>query len=332
MAVVAETTQPVPATVDTPQPDWNVYQRLAWVAKRVAYIAKDRQMESDYMSYRYVSHDKVVAMLRKPILDAGLMLITDVTDHTMREVEGARGRKAYMTEVTVQFTFVNVDDPSDFVIYRTVGQGMDMNDKGSGKAISYAVKYGFLKGFLLETGEDSDRESIDINAEPEEREERIDDSVSGTPDDPPPTASRIYAEQLASVNAELTALMQQHELTAERVREIAGKPGDQMTVAERQRLVSKIRAEYEARDQEPVSPRSMPDMPMHLSYKCIQAYRQELGETDEADWLLLIQNEMGTRDLDSLSASQLHEFARRLEQHVLAKRSGALKGEKKNGK
>ena len=47
MAVTEE--KPVPATVDIDKPDqeWNVYQRLAWVAKRVAYIAKDREMQSD---------------------------------------------------------------------------------------------------------------------------------------------------------------------------------------------------------------------------------------------------------------------------------------------
>ncbi len=329
MAVTEE--KPVPATVDIDKPDqeWNVYQRLAWVAKRVAYIAKDREMQSDYMSYRYVSHDKVVAMLRKPILEAGLMLVTDVTDHKVKEVEGVRGRKAYWTEVTVQFTFVNVDDPSDFVIYRTVGQGMDMNDKGSGKAISYAVKYGFLKGFLLETGEDTDRESIDINAEPEaarEPEVKPEVKMGGILDDP-----IAYRKALVEVNEQIRELMSKYELSADAVAEMAGKPGDQMTVLERQRLVVKLEAKYSQTP--PPSPRSVKELPMHQAYQLIQQYRQELGETDEADWLLLLQNEMGTRDLDSLSASQLHEFARRLEQRVLAKRAGVMKkGETKNGK
>jgi len=327
--------KPAPASWDhnTPQADWNIYRRLAWVARQVTYLAKDGQMDSDYMSYKYVSHDKVVAMYRKPILEAGLMLVTDVVDQQVREVEGARGRKAYLTEIRVAFTFVNVDNPEERVTYHMTGQGMDSNDKGSGKAISYTCKYGFLKGFFGETGEDADRECLDVNAAPEDEvEPEDDDHGSGHFNKTPIEDRRAYAIALNEVNGAIRELMSKYEITAGAVAELAGKPGDQMTVAERQRLVSKIRAEYEARDQEPVSPRSMPDMPMHLSYKCIQAYRQELGETDEADWLLLIQNEMGTRDLDSLSASQLHEFARRLEQHVLAKRSGALKGEKKNGK
>lgn len=321
MAVVAETTQPVPATVDTPQPDWNVYQRLAWVAKRVAYIAKDRQMESDYMSYRYVSHDKVVAMLRKPILDAGLMLITDVTDHTMREVEGARGRKAYLTEVKVAFTFINVDNPAESVTYHTVGQGMDMNDKGSGKAVSYAVKYGFLKGFMLETGEDSDKESIDINAEPEETDAPREDAFA--------------ANRKAIVNAEIREVMARHELTAEVVREVAGKPGDQMTTQELERLLVKLRARFDKPTDELPSPRNFKDgeLPLHVGYQLIQASRTELGEEDEHDWLLFVEQQTGSRDIDTLNQSQIHEFCRILEQHVLAKRTGVMKkGETKNGK
>jgi len=203
------------------------------------------------------------------------------------------------------------------VTYHTVGQGMDMNDKGSGKAVSYAVKYGFLKGFMLETGEDSDRESIDINAEPEETDAPREDAFA--------------ANRKAIVNAEIREVMARHELTAEVVREVAGKPGDQMTTQELERLLVKLRARFDKPTDELPSPRNFKDgeLPLHVGYQLIQAYREELGETDETDWLLLLQNSMGTRDMDSLSALQIHELCRQLEQLVLHKRRNVIKGDKK---
>ena len=38
-------------------------------AKRVAYIAKEREMQSDYMSYKYVTIDKL--WREQPILEPG---------------------------------------------------------------------------------------------------------------------------------------------------------------------------------------------------------------------------------------------------------------------
>ena len=56
--------------------------------------------------------------------------------------------------------FANIDAPSDFIDVPTFGYGVDQQDKGPGKAMSYAVKYALLKALGLETGDDADNESI----------------------------------------------------------------------------------------------------------------------------------------------------------------------------
>jgi hypothetical protein len=52
--------------------------------------------------------------------------------------------------------FVNIDEPMDLIDVETFGFGIDDQDKGPGKAMSYAVKYALLKTLGLETGDDPD--------------------------------------------------------------------------------------------------------------------------------------------------------------------------------
>lgn len=72
------------------------------------------------------------------------------------------------TEIIMEISFVNIDNPSDQRTVRYAGHGIDNQDKGVGKAISYAVKYALLKTFCLETTDDVERDSI--NHVPNEKE------------------------------------------------------------------------------------------------------------------------------------------------------------------
>jgi ERF superfamily len=63
-------------------------------------------------------------------------------------------------ECSLTVRFVNIDDPADFFDVPTFGYGIDPQDKGPGKAMSYAVKYALLKALGLETGDDPDMDSI----------------------------------------------------------------------------------------------------------------------------------------------------------------------------
>jgi hypothetical protein len=62
------------------------------------------------------------------------------------------------TEMQMYVRFVNVDDRDDSIAVATAGYGIDDQDKGPGKAISYAVKYALLKTLGLESGDDPDED------------------------------------------------------------------------------------------------------------------------------------------------------------------------------
>lgn len=123
----------------------NIHQRLAAAMGKVSYIQKD-ELKSG-MKYRVVTHDKVTALVRPALLDAGVVYYPHEIKH---EQVGNR------TEVSMVVRFANIDDPKDFIDVPSLGYGIDSQDKGPGKAISYCVKYALLKALGLETGDDPD--------------------------------------------------------------------------------------------------------------------------------------------------------------------------------
>lgn len=126
----------------------NVHQRLAAAMGEVDYIQKERKQG---MNYTIVSHDAVTAKVRPVLLKHGIVYYPVRCDHTHN------GNRA---ECAMTVRFVNVDQPTDFFDVPTFGYGIDPQDKGPGKAMSYAVKYALLKALGLETGDDPDTESV----------------------------------------------------------------------------------------------------------------------------------------------------------------------------
>jgi len=124
----------------------NIHQRLANVMNEVSYIQKDKK---DGMKYSIVSHDKVTAKVRPALLKHGIVYYPVMLEHSQN---GNR------TEVTMSIKFVNIENQDDYFVVPSLGFGIDNQDKGPGKAISYAVKYALLKALGLETGDDPDLE------------------------------------------------------------------------------------------------------------------------------------------------------------------------------
>lgn len=133
---------------DTP----NIHQRIAKVMEAVTYIQKERKQG---MQYTIVSHDAVTAKVRPVLLENGVIY------YPVRCAHSQNGNRA---ECSMTVRFANVEQPDDFIDVETFGYGVDGQDKGPGKAMSYAVKYALLKTLGLETGDDADHDSIDHNA------------------------------------------------------------------------------------------------------------------------------------------------------------------------
>ena len=124
----------------------NILQRLAAVQGELDYIQKEKKQG---MNYSIVSHDKVTAAVRPLMVKHGIVYYPANLDVTQ---DGNR------TQVKMDVIFANIDDRADFISVATLGYGIDAQDKGPGKAISYCVKYALLKTLSLETGDDPEHD------------------------------------------------------------------------------------------------------------------------------------------------------------------------------
>ncbi len=130
----------------------NICQRIRSIMEEVSYVQKEDKKVNN--QYKFVSHDAVTAKIRPALLKHGVIAIPSYFDIS---VDGNR------TNCSMSMTFVNVDKPEDKIEIPCAGfgQGIDPQDKGAGKAMSYAYKYALLKIFALETGDDPEKDNID---------------------------------------------------------------------------------------------------------------------------------------------------------------------------
>ena len=137
----------------------NVHQRLLAVRRAVDAVHKDGDNKSQ--SYKFVSSGNVLGALRDAVNEAGLVLecrILNTVFHS-KWAEGATstGQKEHLTELHMEFVWVNADNPEEKVVCPWYGQGLDTGEKGVGKALTYGEKYFMLKFFNIPTdGDDPD--------------------------------------------------------------------------------------------------------------------------------------------------------------------------------
>lgn len=126
----------------------NILQRLHAACKDVDYIQKEKK---GGLNYNIVSHDAVTAKVRPVLNKHGIVYYP---------VDVRRSQDGNRTQVDMTVRFCNIDDVNDFIDVMSCGYGVDGQDKGPGKALSYGVKYALLKALGLETGDDPDYDEI----------------------------------------------------------------------------------------------------------------------------------------------------------------------------
>ncbi len=124
----------------------NIHQRIFVACHAIEKLEKDGRVKlGKDGGFDYITHDQTTFKVKRALLGVGVMVVPTVVKH---DKDGNR------TELTVRAKFVNVDDPQDFIEVEGVGYGVDSSDKGPGKAYSYAMKYVYMKLFMLNSADD----------------------------------------------------------------------------------------------------------------------------------------------------------------------------------
>ena len=124
----------------------NVHQRLAAAMAEVPYVQKESVKG---LGYKIVSHDSVTEAVRPALLRNGVIA------YPVEPLEYTQAGN--MTQLKMTMRFANIDNPTDHIDIPSFGYGISNQDRGPGMAMSYAVKYAYLKMMGLSSGEDSDK-------------------------------------------------------------------------------------------------------------------------------------------------------------------------------
>ena len=135
----------------------NIFEKINEVMKRIEYLTKDDKVSFGTTQYKAISEEKVTTAVRNEMVNVGIVIIP--IEQEMNVVELMRTEKSVnqRTDVNTKYRIQNIDDVNDYIIASSSGSGVDTQDKGVGKAMTYAYKYLLLRTFAIPTGEDPDK-------------------------------------------------------------------------------------------------------------------------------------------------------------------------------
>lgn len=151
----------------------NIYQRMAAITAELQTVAKNLNVETGKgKGYKAVSERDVIDAV-KPLeakhgvysYPASRHVLESAALESENEYNGRVTKKTtFFERIETVYRFVNTDDPTDFIDTTTFAEGIDSQDKGSGKAMTYADKYALMKAYKISTGDDPDQTaSEDVN-------------------------------------------------------------------------------------------------------------------------------------------------------------------------
>lgn len=135
----------------------NIYQKINEVMKNIEYLAKDGKVEFGTTKYKAISEEKVTTAVREQLVKQGIVIIPIQQESLNKELIRTEKSVNMLTSVHVRYRIQNIDDVNDFIEVESNGTGVDTQDKGVGKAMTYAYKYMLLRTFAIPTGEDPDK-------------------------------------------------------------------------------------------------------------------------------------------------------------------------------
>jgi hypothetical protein len=139
---------PAPTTEDRR----TVYERMVAVIAELPAIGKTQKNTQQNFMFR--GHDDVMNALNPLLAKHGVFIVPDVLERITGERVTGNQKTMYEVNLHVRFTFYGLLGDS----FRASGwgEGTDMGDKGTNKAMTMAFKYVVAQAFALATAEISD--------------------------------------------------------------------------------------------------------------------------------------------------------------------------------
>ena len=143
----------------------NIFEKMSAITAELRTVAKNLIVQTTKTSsYKAVSERDILDAV-KPLEEKykvySYPVGREILESNLLESEstynGTTTKKTtFMTRMKTVYRFVNVEKPEEYIETITFAEGIDSQDKGSGKAMTYADKYALMKAYKISTGDDPD--------------------------------------------------------------------------------------------------------------------------------------------------------------------------------
>ena len=164
---MGNTTEPKAAAKTTKEPKAaNIFQRMSAITEELRTVAKNLTVSTGgNNSYKAVSERDILDAVKPVEAKHGVYsypVKRTILESNILESESTYNGKTtkkttFFTRIETVYRFVNVDKPEEYIETTTFAEGIDAQDKGSGKAMTYGDKYALMKAYKISTGDDPDQ-------------------------------------------------------------------------------------------------------------------------------------------------------------------------------
>lgn len=139
----------------------NIFEKLSNITNEISNVNKNLTVGQGKSAYKAVGEAdvlKVVKELEFKYRVYSYPIDREVLDSTMYTTTNEYGEKNNIfSRIKTVYRFVNIDKPEEYIETITFAEGIDAQDKGAGKAMTYSDKYALMKSYKIITGEDPDQ-------------------------------------------------------------------------------------------------------------------------------------------------------------------------------
>lgn len=145
----------------------NISKAILTVYSKVGYVLKGG--ENKVQNYKYAGEADFIEALRPAMIEAGLISYPVGIRGECKNIAGDSANKP-KNHASYIYTFRIVHAESgEYIEVEAAGEGVGNDDKSSYKAATGAQKYALRQAFLIETGDDPDKDHVVVREEEEKQ-------------------------------------------------------------------------------------------------------------------------------------------------------------------
>ena len=126
----------------------SILERVSLIQKELAQSGIQKAGHNKVQNYRFRGIDQVLQSLSALLPKHGVFMTVEYTDINIQNGKTKNGADVRFVTLKGQYTFHDVENGST-ITHIAYGEGADTNDKAVQKAMSSAMKYAILQGFVV---------------------------------------------------------------------------------------------------------------------------------------------------------------------------------------